>query len=97
MRKMPEIPRNVFFDEADETAPEAPVAAPRVLRPADESKVQVTIYLSEAMAKRLEAVRFHLLNEHDVKTSKSALVEYAVSQIGDDLESLARHFRMGER
>ena len=96
MRRTPEIPRDVFFGEpagADETAP----AAPRPLRPAEPSKVQVTVYLAEPVAKRLEALRFHLLDEHDVKVSKSAMAEYAISQIGEDLEPLARHFRMGER
>jgi len=97
VRKMPEIPRDVFFGDAEETAPEAGAPAPRTVRPVEESKVQVTVYLSEAMAKRLEAVRFHLLNEHDVKISKSALAEYAISQLSDDLEPLARHFRVGER
>jgi len=94
---MPEIPRDVFFGDAADTSPEAPAAAPRALRRVEEGKVQVTVYLSEAMAKRLEVIRFHLLNDHDVKVSKSAIAEYALSQIGDDLEPLARHFRVGER
>jgi hypothetical protein len=86
----------VFFGEPTATteAP-APAAAPRA-RPVEERKVQVTVYLSEAIAKRLEALRFHLLNEHNVKVSKSALAEYAISQLGEDLEPLARHFRVGE-
>jgi len=94
---MPEIPRDVFFGEAAEASPDAPAPAPQALRRVEEGKVQVTVYLSEAMAKRLEVIRFHLLNDHDVKVSKSAIAEYALSQIGDDLEPLARHFRVGER
>jgi hypothetical protein len=100
VRRMPEIPRDVFFGDTAETPAEAApaaTAAPRPLRPLEESKVQVTVYLSEAMAKRLEAVRFHLLNEHDVKVSKSAIVEYAVASLSEDLEPVARHFRVGER
>ena len=97
MRKMPEIPRDVFFGETPEAQPEAAAAAPRALRRVEEHKAQVTVYLPEAIAKRLEALRFHLLNEHDVKVSKSAIVEYAIGQLGDDLEPLARHFRVGER
>lgn len=98
MRRMPEIPRDVFFGDTSETPAEgAPATAPRPLRQVEESKVQVTVYLSEAMSKRLEAVRFHLLNEHDVKISKSAIVEYAIGQLGEDLEPVARHFRVGER
>jgi hypothetical protein len=97
VRRMPEIPRDVFFGDTTEAAPEADAPAPRAARQVEESKVQVTVYLSEAMAKRLEAVRFHLLNEYDVKLSKSAIAEYAISQLGDDLEPLARHFRVGER
>jgi len=86
----------VFFGEPAAATEAEPVEA-RFVRPVEESKVQVTVYLSEAVAKRLEALRFHLLDEHDVKVSKSALAEYAISQIGDDLEPLAQHFRVGER
>jgi hypothetical protein len=86
----------VFFGEPAAPAEAAPAARPPV-RPVDESKVQVTVYLSEAIAKRLEALRFHLLDEYDVKVSKSALAEYAIRQLGEDLETLAQHFRVGER
>lgn len=96
MRKAPQIPRNVFFGAgaADE---EQPVAQPLAPRPVDEEKIQVTVYLSPAAAKRLEVLRFHLLDSHDVKVSKSAITEYAIAQIGDDLTTVAEHFRVGER
>lgn len=110
MRKMPQIPRDVFFGPAAvEEEPAAVVAAatpavaetapPPVLRavPVDEDKVQVTVYLSPQTAKRLEALRFHLLNEHNVKVSKSAIAEYAITHIDDDLAPLARFFGIGER
>jgi len=94
---MPEIPRDVFFGDTAETASEAGAPLPRAVRPTEENKVQVTVYLSEAMAKRLEIVRFHLLNEHDIKVSKSAIAEYAIAQLSDDLEPLVRYFGVGER
>lgn len=97
MRRMPEIPRDVFFGETA-TEPDTAAAAPRPLRPVDDSnKVQVTVYLSEATAKRLEVLRFHLLNDHDIKVSKSAIAEFAITQLGDDLEALVRFFGVGER
>lgn len=108
MRKTPQIPRDVFFGGAASDQPDAvtpapqaepePVALPPAPVPvADDDKVQVTVYLSPVVAKRLEALRFHLLNDHNVKVSKSAIAEYGISHLGDDLEALARHFRMGER
>lgn len=105
MRKMPQIPRDVFFGPAapapqeEEPAAAIEVTPPPALRvvPADEDKVQVTVYLSPQTAKRLEALRFHLLNEHNVKVSKSAIAEYAISHIDDDLAPLAQYFAIGER
>lgn len=95
MRKPAEIPRDVFFGEAP--AAEGAGAPLRSARTTDDNKLQVTVYLSEAMAKKLEAVRYHLLSEHNVKVSKSAIAEYALSQIPDDLTPLARFFAAGER
>lgn len=98
MRKAPEIPRDVFFGGVA-GAEETPARTQRAIRPAvnDAEKVQVTVYLSETTAKRLEALRFHLLNEHNVKVSKSAIADYAISQLGEDLTQLAQFFAMGER
>lgn len=97
MRRMPEIPRDVFFGETA-TDPGATSPAPRPLRPVDDTtKVQVTVYLSEPTAKQLEVLRFHLLNDHDIKVSKSAIAEFAINQLGDDLDALVRFFGVGER
>ncbi len=94
MRRKPEIPRDIFFGEAAADSP--PPAAPgRAGRAAVEDKIQVTIYLSEAAVKRLEALRFHLLNEYNIKLSKSAIAEYAIQRLGEDVEALARHFGGG--
>jgi len=94
VRRNPEIPRDVFFG----AAPEEAVTTARGLRSgraSDEAKVQVTVYLSEAAAKRLEALRFHLLNEHNIKVSKSSIAEFAISSLGDDLAPLAAYFGGG--
>lgn len=98
MRKNPEIPANVFFDEPDETL-ERPVAGPvRSLgRGGEEDKVQVTVYLSPAVAKRLEALRFHLLSDFDIKVPKSAIAEYALAHLSDDLTAMAEYFQRAER
>lgn len=77
-------------------APVATIPEPPAV-PVDEDKIQVTVYLTPQTAKRLEALRFHLLNEHNVKVSKSALTEYAIGHLGDDLAALALVFAMGER
>ena len=95
MRRTPEIPRDVFFGDSREEGQPAPQA--QAVRPLEESKVQVTVYLSESTAKRLEVLRFHLFNEHDIKVSKSAIADYAINQIGDDLTPLVEHFGVGER
>lgn len=98
MRKTPEIPRDVFFGGGAAEEPTEAAATPRPTpHPVEESKVQVTIYLPEMTAKRLEILRFYLLNEHNVKVSKSAIAEYAINQLNDDLTEMARFFRVGER
>ncbi|MGE5532431.1 MAG: hypothetical protein ACM3VW_09975, partial [Bacteroidota bacterium] len=72
-----------------------PVALPPPV--VEEDKIQVTVYLSPLIAKRLEALRFHLLNEHNVRVSKSAIAEYAISNVDEDLAPLAQYFAIGER
>jgi hypothetical protein len=94
---MPQIPRDVFFGDAAAGEEQPPAAVQPLQRAVEEDKVQVTVYLSPQMAKRLEALRFHLLNEYNVRVSKSALAEYAISQIAEELKPLADHFRRGER
>lgn len=100
MRKTPQIPRDVFFGgaaAADEPLAVTVAPTPLPVRPVEEDKVQVTVYLSPATAKRLEALRFHLLNEHNVKVSKSAIAEYGITHLGEDLAPLADHFKVGDR
>jgi len=92
VRKSPEIPRDVFFGAGAEEAPAAAATPLRAGRAVDEAKVQVTVYLSEAAAKRLEALRFHLLNDHNLKVPKSAIAEYAITALSDDLAPLVTHF-----
>lgn len=94
MRRTPEIPRDVFFGSEAEEATPGPSPL-RTVRAAEEDKVQVTVYLSPATAKRLEALRFHLLNEHNIKVSKSAITEFAIAQLTDDLTPLAQFFGGG--
>ena len=97
MRRSAEIPRDVFFGERREEESKAPSAG-RGLQPVEEPKVQVTVYLSESMSKRLEALRFHLLDEHNIKVSKSAIADFAISRLGEDVGPLAEHFAaVGER
>jgi len=93
VRRKPEIPRDIFFGDA--AAENPPRAEPGRVRAVGEDKIQVTIYLSEAAVKRLEALRFHLLNEYNLKLSKSALAEYAILRLGEDVEALARQFGGG--
>ena len=57
-------PRVSAPPEVSAPPPATVVAAPTVARPVEDDKVQVTIYLSPTAAKRLEGLRFHLLNEY---------------------------------
>lgn len=62
--------------------------------PAQEGpKVAVTLYLTEPVAHRLEEARFLLLTEHDVKTSKSAIADFAIRHGLDDLSAAAEDLR----
>jgi hypothetical protein len=57
--------------------------------PAQEGpKVAVTLYLTEPVAHLLEEVKFRLLTEYDVKTSKSAVADFAVRNGLESLEDL---------
>ena len=69
------------------------VAEPKRIgrRPMQEGpKEPVTLYLTEPAAHRLEEARYVLLMEYGVKTSKSALADYAVRRGLEDLEAVAR-------
>ena len=86
MRKTPEIPQDVFFEQSK------PQARKTVKRQAGKQsttqKVQVTIYLSDPVAKDLERARFELLTTRNLRVSKSAIAEYAIGKAVADLEGL---------
>ena len=118
MRKTPDIPQNVFFDEGGpaeaEAPPEAPVTARRqavktsssqavktakrqavktassqAVKQSSSQKVQVTVYLSEAADKELERLRFELLSKHNLRASRSGIVEAAILGVGERLGEIA--------
>jgi hypothetical protein len=129
VRKRPEIPEDVFFDNdssrddregeeqpredqresstetedrsgtytrvSDETSEGDSEEAPRVGRPPAQEgpKVAVTLYLTEPVAHMLEEVKFLLLTEYDVKTSKSAIADFGLRHGLDDLEAAADDLR----
>jgi len=62
--------------------------------PAQEGpKVAVTLYLTEPVAHLLEEARFLLLSEHGVKTSKSAIADFALRYALEELEAAAEDLR----
>jgi len=62
--------------------------------PAQEGpKVAVTLYLTEPVAHMLEEVKFLLLTEYDVRTSKSAIADFAMRNGLDDLRAAADDLR----
>ena len=62
--------------------------------PAQEGpKVAVTLYLTEPVAHLLEEVKFVLLTEYDVKTSKSAIADFALRHGLRDLQAAADDLR----
>ena len=80
-------------EEADQEAQEED--QPRVGRPPAQEgpKVAVTLYLTEPVAHLLEEVKFRLLTEYDVKTSKSAIADFAMRNGLDDLQAAADDLR----
>ena len=89
MRKSPEIPRDFFGEDPPEHT-DAPLGRRRSVPAADESKVQVTIYLSEPAALALEKMRYALMLEYGIKATKSAIAQYAIEAAAKDVEGLAR-------
>lgn len=62
--------------------------------PAQEGpKVAVTLYLTEPVAYLLEETRYRLLTEHDLRTSKSAIADFALRRALQDLEAAAEDLR----
>jgi len=75
-----------------------PASYRRVTRPEPEPppeppKVPVTMYLTEAVANRLEEVKYLLLMEHGVRTNKSAIANYALRVALEEMEAVARAMR----
>lgn len=64
----------------------ARVGRPPVLEGPKES---VTLYLTEPAARRLEEARYLLRTEHGLKTTKSALADYALRHGLEDLATVA--------
>lgn len=62
--------------------------------PAQEGpKIAVTLYLTEPVAYLLEETRYRLLTEHNVRTSKSAIADFALRRALQDLEAAAEDLR----
>jgi hypothetical protein len=88
-RREAELQREQEADEGPEDEP-ARVGRP----PAQEGpKVAVTLYLTEPVAHLLEEVKFRLLTEYDVKTSKSAIADFAMRNGLGDLQAAADDLR----
>ena len=91
MRKNPEIPQEVFFEE------ERPQAVKQsssfAVKQSNGQKVQVTVYLSVETAKELERARFELLTKHNVRAAKSAIADYAIARAAADVDALAQALR----
>jgi hypothetical protein len=114
VRKRPEIPEDVFFDDAEPAQEPEPEEQPKrtetrqprsytrreqptaEVEPEPEPavpKFPVTLYLTEPVLYRLEEARFRLLTEHGVKTSKSAIANYALASALQDLNATADALR----
>ena len=107
-----QIPHDVFFtpaggaatvqsaavedvrdDGAEVTAPPAPPPEPE---PPRTEKLQISVYIEPATARLLDEMRFSLQYEHGCKTSKSALVDYAIRKVSADIENLVAAAEAGE-
>jgi len=80
---------------APEPEPEPASKPARVGRPPAQEgpKVAVTLYLTEPVALMLEEVKFLLLTEYDVRTSKSAIADFAMRNGLRDLQAAADDLR----
>jgi len=78
-----------------EPQPEPASEPARVGRPPAQEgpKVAVTLYLTEPVARMLEEVKFVLLTEYDVRTSKSAIADFAMRNGLRDLQAAADDLR----
>jgi hypothetical protein len=89
-----EAPR-VDLEEERGRRQKAGESSSRVGRPPAQEgpKTAVTLYLTEPVAHLLEEVKFRLLTEYDVKTSKSAIADFALRHGLDDLQAAADDLR----
>ena len=87
--------RSQKSDRKRESQGESETDQPRVGRPPAQEgpKVAVTLYLTEPVAHLLEEVKFRLLTEYDVKTSKSAIADFAMRNGLEDLQAAADDLR----
>ena len=82
--------RRLWEETAAEPEEQARVGRP----PAQEGpKVAVTLYLTAPVAHLLEEVRYLLLTEHGVKTSKSAIADFGLRAGLTDLTAAAEDLR----
>ena len=106
MRKTPQIPQDVFFQEPAPTAPTpdtkpaSPPAdkpsKPRAVKQPKLPKIQLTVYLSDATAKDLERARYELLTRHNLRVPKSTIAEHAIAVAIRDLDTLAKALAEGQ-
>lgn len=98
MGERPSGPRSYTRLSDTRRAPAAPEPEPEPARvgrpPAQEgAKVAVTLYLTEPVALLLEEVKFLLLTEYNVRTSKSAIADFAIRHGLRDLQAAADDLR----
>jgi hypothetical protein len=51
-------------------------------------KMQVSVYLTKPTARKLDAVRFQLQYDYDVKLSKSDLAEFAIGRLDRNIDEI---------
>lgn len=56
--------------------------------PQKTEKLQVSVYLTKPTARKLDAVRFQLQYDHDVKLSKSDLAEFAIGRLDRNIDEI---------
>lgn len=62
----------------------------KVLKHQSTSKIQASIYFSPEILKALETAKAKLFAEHNIKVTKSEIVERAVEKAISDIDSLSK-------
>lgn len=84
-------------NDTQESRDEAPVADKEETDEQQKvQKRQISVYLTKPTAKKLDAVRFQLEYEHDVKLSKSDLAEFAISRLDSNMDAIIEAAYNGE-